>query len=159
MQNFIDTQFWWEQNEICIEFALRWKNLSCNGLLPCPEVVYHCVACELQKHSFTSCTWANMALGYSLWVCLLLRSFAYIMACNENEPCDGCESPLMQNTRAPWGDWSNTITPVFSLYRFKFLPRNSFVLFPHIEVRKHMSRLFSRLVPVLLYFLVIKLDA
>ena len=79
-----------------------------------------------------------MAGWYFQRMLLLLESIAYMLAYNDTDQCQVCQTPLIQNPRVPWRHLlKNTTYYFFGLkYRdtMQVLPNNSFVSGTYIQV-------------------------
>ena len=80
----------------------------------------------------------NMARWYFHRMLLLLQLVAYMLAYNDTDHCQVCQTPLIQNPRVPWHRLINNTTYYFSGLKFRsmiwVLPKHSFVAGPFIQV-------------------------
>ena len=80
----------------------------------------------------------NMTGWYFHRMLLLLQLVAYMLAYNDTDHCQVCQTPLIQNPRVPWHRLINNTTYYFSGLKFRsmiwVLPKHSFVSGPYIQV-------------------------
>ena len=129
--NFIQLRFLLRKGHIKISsiFFQSWVCFLCCGILIHSR--------ETNQHSYICQASTTMAWVCFRRVCLIPGLFAFSAACNEDESCNGCQSPLIQNPSVPWAASLDNTRLYFSGHHFrvmKFLPQNSFVLSPFIKV-------------------------
>ena len=82
--------------------------------------------------------WTNMTLWF-LHQMILLKLVAYILAYDDTDLCQVCQTPVIQNPRVPWKHLLNNSTYYFSGKKFRTmirgrLPNNSFVSGTYVQV-------------------------
>ena len=77
----------------------------------------------------------NMTGWYFHRMLLLLQLVAYMLAYNDTDHCQVCQTPVIQNPRVPWHRLINNTTYYFSGLKFRsmiwVLPKHSFVSGPY----------------------------
>ena len=84
------------------------------------------------------CGSMNMTGWHFHRMLLLLQLVAYMLAYNDTDHCQVCQTPVIQNPRVPWHQLLNNATYYFSGLKFRgmiwVLPKHSFVSGPYIQV-------------------------